>query len=103
MVAIVLDLPYTDCLTELSLAKDVASQHRLADIFECIENFFTRLETYTEVPTTEAMRDISVKIMIEVLGIFGIVTKEMEGRASGSILDDTFPSLIVIQRSISRN
>ena len=34
-------------------------------------------------PTTDAMKDIMVKIMVEVLGIFGIVTKEMkQGRAS---------------------
>ncbi|KAH8978003.1 hypothetical protein EDB86DRAFT_991509 [Lactarius hatsudake] len=70
----------------LLAAKDVvASQEALVDIFERIENFFRRLETYTEVPTTEAMRDIIVKIMVEVLEIFAIVTKEMEqGRASES-------------------
>ena len=40
----------------------------------------------------EAMKDDIMKIMVEVLGIFGIVTKEMkEGRASESIPDDTFP------------
>jgi hypothetical protein len=40
----------------------------------------------------EAMKDIIVKIMVEVLGIFGIVTKEMkQGRASESIPDDTPP------------
>ncbi|KAH9056237.1 hypothetical protein EDB87DRAFT_1263105 [Lactarius vividus] len=67
----------------LLAAKDViASQDALVDIFERIESFFRRLETYTEVPTTEAMRDTIVKIMVEVLGIFGIVTKEMkQGRA----------------------
>ena len=43
-------------------------------------------------PTMEAMKDIILKIMVEVLGIFGIVTKEMkQGRASESIPDDTFP------------
>ncbi|KAH8986853.1 hypothetical protein EDB92DRAFT_1218888 [Lactarius akahatsu] len=67
----------------LLAAKDVvASQDALVDIFERIENFFRRLETYTEVPTTNAMRDTIVKIMVEVLGIFGIVTKELkQGRA----------------------
>lgn len=50
----------------------------LMEIFERIENFFRRLETYTEVPTTEAMKDIIVKIMAEVLGIFAMVTKEMK-------------------------
>ena len=40
----------------------------------------------------EAMKDIIGKIMIEVLGIFGIVTKEIkQGRASESLSDDTLP------------
>ena len=40
----------------------------------------------------EAMKDIIMKIMVEVLGIFGIVTKEMkEGQASEPIPGDTFP------------
>ena len=40
-------------------------------------------------PTTEAMKDIIVKIMVEVFGIFGIVTKEMkQGRTSELIHDD---------------
>jgi hypothetical protein len=65
-------------------AKDVeASQDALIDLFERIENFFKRLETYTSVPPTDAMTDIVVKIMIEVLNIFAIATKEMRrGRAS---------------------
>ena len=69
------------------MAKDVeASQDALVDLFERIENFFKRLETYTSVPPTEAMTDIIVKIMIEVLNIFAIATKEMgQGRASALI------------------
>ena len=65
-------------------AKDVdASEEALADLFERIENFFKRLESYVEVPPTDAMTDIIVKIMVEVLNIFAIATKEMkQGRAS---------------------
>ena len=65
-------------------AKDVgASEEALAELFERIENFFKRLESYTEVPPTNAMTDIIVKIMVEVLNIFAIVTKEIkQGRAS---------------------
>lgn len=55
-------------------------------------------------PTTEAMRDIIVRIMVEVLGIFAIVTKEIkQGRASEPIFDSYLPSLIEIQRNTSRN
>ena len=72
-------------------AKDVeASQDALIDLFERIENFFNRLESYTEVPPTDAMTDIIVKIMIEVLNIFAIATKEMkQGRASAFLSVDT--------------
>ncbi|KAH8993115.1 hypothetical protein EDB92DRAFT_434648 [Lactarius akahatsu] len=69
----------------LSVAKDVnASQETLADLFERIENFFKRLESYAEVPPTDAMTDIIVKIMVEVLNVFAIATKEMKhGQALG--------------------
>jgi hypothetical protein len=57
----------------------------LVDVFERVENFFKRLETYTEVPLTTAMTDIIVKIMVEVLNIFAISTKEIkQGRTSTS-------------------
>ena len=65
-------------------AKDIdASQDTLVDLFESIENFFKRLASYSTVQPTAAMRDIIVKIMVEVLNIFAIATKEMkQGRAS---------------------
>ncbi|KAH9167839.1 hypothetical protein EDB89DRAFT_1646827 [Lactarius sanguifluus] len=67
----------------LLAAKDVAgSQDALVDLFERIENFFRRLETYTDVPPTEAMLDIIMKIMVEVLTILALATKEIrQGRA----------------------
>ena len=55
----------------------------LVDLFERVENFFRRLESYTEVRPTIAMTDIIVKIMVEILSILGIATKEIkQGRAS---------------------
>ena len=60
-----------------------ASQDALINVFERIENFFRRLETYVEVPPTAGMTDIIVKIMIEVLSILAIATKDIkEGRTS---------------------
>ena len=68
----------------LQAAKDVqASQDILIDIFERIENFFRRLQSYIEVPPTPEMMDIIAKIMVEVLSILAIATKEIkQGRAS---------------------
>jgi hypothetical protein len=57
----------------------------LIDIFVRIEGFFKRLETYTEVRPTEAMTEVTVKILIEVLFILAIVTKQIkQGRSSES-------------------
>ena len=55
----------------------------LIDIFVRIEGFFKRLESYTAVPPTAAMTDVIVKIMIEILSILAIATKEIKrGRSS---------------------
>jgi hypothetical protein len=54
-----------------------ASQDTLIDIFERIENLFQRLEIYTNVSPTPEMMDIIVKIMVQVLSILAIATKEM--------------------------
>jgi hypothetical protein len=57
------------------------------DIFERIEMFFRRLEVYTQVSPTAEMRDILIQIMVEVLSILGIATKEIkQGRLSECLL-----------------
>ena len=77
-------IPHRSDTPGSQVAKDLSeSQDALVDIFERIENFFKRLETYVEVPPTTAMTDIIVKIMVEVLNIFAISAKEIkQGRAS---------------------
>jgi len=45
-----------------------------------MENFFKHLESYTEISPTPAMTSIIIKIMVEVLTILGIATKEMKQR-----------------------
>jgi hypothetical protein len=68
----------------LQAVRDVRASHNtLLDLFDRIEGFFRRLETYTEVPLTPEMMGITVKIMVEVLSILGIATKEIkQGRTS---------------------
>jgi len=65
-------------------AKDVrASREALMELFNRIEFFFRRLEIYTEVPPTTAMTEMLVQIMVEVLMILGMATKEAKsGRSS---------------------
>ena len=51
--------------------------------------FFRRLEIYTEVPPTTEMMDIIIQMMIEVLSILGIATREIkQGRMSKYLLHD---------------
>ena len=60
-----------------------ASQETLIDIFEHMQNFFQRLEIYTNVSPTPEMMDMIVTIMVEVISILVIATKEMkQGRTS---------------------
>ncbi|KAF8497797.1 hypothetical protein F5888DRAFT_1695124 [Russula emetica] len=72
----------------LSTAKDVrADQDALFGIFERIEAFFQRLDTYTEVAPNKGMIDTITAIMVEVLNILAITTKEIkQSRISKSLL-----------------
>jgi hypothetical protein len=69
-------------------AKDVRAGHdTLVDIFERIEAFFRRLEIYTSVPPNQEMVDTIATIMVEVLCILAIATKEIkQGRTSKCLL-----------------
>ena len=52
-----------------------------------MEFFFKRLEKYIQFRPSEAMMDIIVKVLVEVISILGIVTKEIgERRTSMSCL-----------------
>jgi hypothetical protein len=58
--------------------RDVRASHgTIVEIFERMEFFFMRLVTYIEVQPTAEMRDIIIKIMVEVLSILAITTKEI--------------------------
>ena len=52
-------------------------------MFGRIESFFRRLEIYTQVPATTEIIDTITQILVEVLAILGIATKELkQGRIS---------------------
>ncbi|KAN0135817.1 hypothetical protein V8E53_006269 [Lactarius tabidus] len=62
--------------------KDRAGQGSLVDLFGHIEQSFQRLGACLEVRPTATMTEIIAEIMVEVLSILGIVTKEAgQGRA----------------------
>ena len=68
-----------------------ASHGIIVEIFERMEFFFLRLEIYTGVPPTTEMKQIIIKIMVEVLSILAIVTKDInQCRLSGLLLYEYF-------------
>ena len=82
-------VPSLPCVTHfdtegLQASKDAsATPNNLIDTFNRIERFFRRVEMYTGVTPTTAMTDLIVEIMVEVLTMLAIVTKEVKrGRFS---------------------
>ena len=72
-------------------AKDVnANQDMLVDLFERIESFFKRLEFHIELKPSEAMTDMMVKIMVEVLSVLAIVTVEVKQRRRSQFITSDF-------------
>jgi len=63
-----------------------ATQNALTNVFERIEEFFRRLETYIQVPPTAGMTHMMVAIMIEVLSILAIVTREVDRHRPGKLI-----------------
>jgi len=61
-----------------------ASYDALTDLFQCVSNFLGRLHIYTEqIPLSPAMSDIIVRILVEVLSVFSLATKQInQGRFS---------------------
>ena len=60
-------------------AKDVRESHdTLVDIFERMEMFFRRVEVYTEVEPSAEIMDIIIEIMVQVISIIGIATKDIK-------------------------
>jgi hypothetical protein len=77
-----------DILISQAVTAAIATRGVLIELFERIENVFTRLEVYIEVPPTFGMTNALVKVMVEILRILAIVTKEIkQSRASESIHD----------------
>ena len=60
-----------------------SSYDALVDLFECLANFLKRIRIYSDLPLTPAMTEISVKIMVELLSVLALATKQIkQGRFS---------------------
>jgi hypothetical protein len=61
----------------------------LADLLESIGHFLNRLKVYTEIPPTEAMDEMMVKILVELLSTLALTTKETkQGKLSESVVGE---------------
>jgi hypothetical protein len=66
----------------------------LLELIELIEHFFVHLDIYTRIIHTEVMDEIVIKILMELLLILALATKELkQGRSSESIGGAARPSL----------
>ena len=54
-----------------------ASYDALADLLEAIEHLLNRVNTYTRISPTATMTEIFVKIMVELISILAVVTKQV--------------------------
>ena len=70
-----------------------SSKDKLIDLFNRIERFFGRLEIYTSITPTTAMTDIIIDIMVEVLTVLGIATKEVKRGGLSELMSDRFAIL----------
>jgi hypothetical protein len=60
-----------------------SSYDALMDLFESLGNFLKRLEVYTTIPPTPMMMDLIVKIIVELLSVLALATKQIkQGRFS---------------------
>ena len=78
-------------------ASGVASSYdALVELFECLGNFLKRLEIYMSIPPTTVMMDIIVQIMVEVLSVLALATKQIkQGRFSKCAITHTLATLNV--------
>jgi hypothetical protein len=77
-----------------------SSYDALLDLFECLGNFLKRLDIYTTIPPIPIMTDIVLKIMVELLSVLALATKQIkQGRFSKCAVTYTLP---VTQRIVEK-
>ena len=60
-----------------------SSYDALLELFECLASFLKRLEIYTTIPPTPILSEVAVKIMVELLSVLALASKQIkQGRFS---------------------
>ena len=96
---------YSDIRACQAACKVMSSYDALSDLFEHLGSFVKRLDIYTNIPLTPVMTDMIVKIMVELLLVIALATKQIsQGRFSKCHIDHTvYLWLNEPQRSSRRN
>ena len=72
----------------------------LIDLLESIEHFLHRLDIYTKIPPTVGMTEMIVKILVELLSILALATKQLQqGKLSEYVLGEISYLLTMQRRS----
>jgi len=85
-------------MSSFQAASGVSSSYdALLELFECLGCFLKRLEIYTNIPPTPIMTDIIVKILLELLSVLALATKQIkQGRFSEPFTVDKLPLLTAL-------
>jgi hypothetical protein len=72
----------------------------LADLLESVEHFLNRLNIYTKIRPTAGMTEIIIKILVNLLSILALATKQLhQGKLSESVLGKILYYLTMQRRS----
>jgi hypothetical protein len=72
----------------------------LADLLESVEHFLNRLDIYTKIPPTVGMTEMIIKILVELLSILALATKQVhQGKLSKCALGEILYCLTMQRRS----
>jgi hypothetical protein len=72
----------------------------LADLLESVNHFLNRLDIYTKFPPTVGMTEMIIKILVELLSILALATKQIQqGKLSESMLGEILYYLTMQHRS----
>jgi hypothetical protein len=82
----------TDFYTRASQAvkDDSSSRDRLTDAFNRIEQFFQRLEIYINIKPSVVMTKMMVDVMVEVLNVLAVATKEVKRERLSELMSHKF-------------
>ena len=95
------------CLPSQTAIAVGTSYDALAELFECVANFIGRLRIYSEIPFEPTISDLIIRIMVEMLSVLALATKQIrQGRLSTPLISQILlylSSLNSLQRNLQRS